>query len=270
MVLRFTCSNGHPLTSPENLAGRVGKCPECGVPIKVPTPSEVRSSAAEGPPPEPPPAISPPSAADAPTANDEATDNEAADNDAPDGAIVFLCPNGHRLHGTRSMEGKAGQCPHCGVKFRVPSSDDPPDEDEPGSQILVGERPAFGELPVQDVAEDAVGPSFNFLLDVSAPRGGVAPPVSIDAMPAAGRHPLCDLFLRLWEERTRGAVVELHLADGATIVPERFARDLSRQGYGVFAVKESDGTHTLTVAAWDSIRRINVRRVGKLPKKMFD
>jgi len=256
MVLRFTCSNGHPLTSPENLAGRIGKCPECGVPIKVPTPSEVRSAPAEAPPEVTAPAVT--------------TDAVAESDVAEDDAIVFLCPNGHRLHGTRSMEGKAGQCPHCSVKFRVPSSDDPPDEDEPGSQILVGERPALGELPVQDLAQDAAGPSFNFLLDVGAPRGAAAPAVSIDVSPAASRHPLCDLFLRLWEERARGAVVELHLTDGATIVPERFARELSRQNYGVFAVKEADGTHTLTAAAWDSIRRINVRRVGKLPKKMFD
>jgi hypothetical protein len=54
------------------------------------------------------------------------------------------------------------------------------------------------------------------------------------------------------------------------IVPERYSKDLSRRTHGVFAVKDPDGTHTLTAVAWDSISRVSVRRVNKLPRKMFD
>lgn len=265
MVLRFNCPNGHALTSPEHLAGRVGKCPHCGAKIKVPSPPAAASA-------------TPISADEATATTAESSPMTASDSGAheDDGdTIVFLCPNEHRLHGPRSLEGKAGQCPHCGVRFRVPSSDDPPDEVDPGSQILVGERPAVGELAVQDVAVEEAdeGPSFNFLIDAVQERGAPVPALAFDA-PAGGasggRHQLAELFVKLWDERARGAVVELHLADGATIAPDRFARELSRRDYGVFAVKEADGTHTLTLVAWDAIRRISFRRVAKLPKKVFD
>lgn len=43
--------------------------------------------------------------------------------------IVFLCPNGHRLHGPVTLCGKAGQCPHCNSKFLVPSLEELTEED---------------------------------------------------------------------------------------------------------------------------------------------
>ncbi len=59
-------------------------------------------------------------------------------------SIDFLCPNGHRLSGPDHLQGRAGQCPHCGEKFEIPIINDPendfredgpaqdePDEEEP-------------------------------------------------------------------------------------------------------------------------------------------
>jgi hypothetical protein len=299
MVIRFSCPNGHNLSSPDERAGRKGKCPECGVSVQVPF------------------------QAPGPNQGGQAASNGGIPAAPGDDVIVFLCPNGHRLHGPRTLEGRPGQCPHCGVKFRVPSRDDVVedgvlDESVEGSKILVGEIPALGELPVEGLppsAAPAEEPLFNFNfeepradrgsdivdlnLDLSGRSGSLAsdsaarssnqaaagsgsspsgrpgstPAGRPGSSPSAGRaekHPLAELFMKLWDEKAKGAFVEVHLADGVVLVPERFARHLSQRTHGVFAVKDPDGTHTLTVVSWDAVSRVSVRRVGKLPKGMFD
>ena len=89
-----------------------GQCPECGVRFRIPLPeqpddepvTDEHTAAAEG-------------AADA---------EEAAAPSTPPERIVFLCPNGHRLHGPAHLAGHAGQCPHCGAKFRIPPLEEVP------------------------------------------------------------------------------------------------------------------------------------------------
>jgi hypothetical protein len=184
--------------------------------------------------------------------------------------IVFLCPNGHRLNGPASLEGKAGQCPHCGVKFRVPSRDDPPepDEEEP---TLAG---SGSGIQAVDTVEEIPGeePTFNFQFEEPSRSGsspsGMSPPPSSNL--ASTRSTLADIFTRLWDERERGSVVELHLSSGQVLQPERFARDSSRKSYGVFAIRDADGTYTVTAVNWQSVSKVSVRHLAKLPKKMFD
>jgi hypothetical protein len=71
-------------------------------------------------------------------------------------------------------------------------------------------------------------------------------------------------------ERPPGTAIELHLAGGETLLPERFAPALSQHSHGVFALREPAGTHTLTVVAWDSVVRIQIRGVAVLPEEMRD
>ncbi|HUT91902.1 MAG TPA: hypothetical protein VMY37_20575 [Thermoguttaceae bacterium] len=78
-------------------------------------------------------------------------------------------------------------------------------------------------------------------------------------------HPLANLLSRLWAERAHGAVIELHLSDGQTIAPDRYALEMSRGSIGVFALSEPDGTYTVTAVAWDSVARVQVRRLRQLP-----
>jgi hypothetical protein len=44
--------------------------------------------------------------------------------------IEFLCPNGHRLHGPASLQGKPGECPECGSRFHIPTYDEVPAEEK--------------------------------------------------------------------------------------------------------------------------------------------
>ncbi len=182
--------------------------------------------------------------------------------------IVFLCPNGHRLNGPASLEGKAGQCPHCGVKFRVPSRDDPPDPEE-------DEEPTSPGIQAVDTMADSSSeePTFNFNVEEPSRGGGSTlsqSPVNAPSNLTSSRTTLADIFTRLWDGRERGSVVELFLAGGQVLVPERFARESSRKSYGVFAIRDPDGTYTVTAVNWDAVSRVSVRHLAKLPKKMFD
>lgn len=193
--------------------------------------------------------------------------------------IVFLCPNGHRLNGPSSLEGKPGQCPHCGVKFRVPSRDDPLEEEEhepplatPGSGTGIQALDTVQELPGEDSAWNA---SFDDLPGGMAPLSppSLAPPAPGSGLGSgiAGRSsPMAEAFLRLWHERDRSCVIELHLTSGQVLVPEKFSRESTRRGYGVFAFKDPDGSYTVTAIPWDGLSRITMRHLAKLPKKLFE
>ena len=39
-MIKFVCPNGHPLSAPDNLAGKAGKCPRCHTSFAVPQPSD--------------------------------------------------------------------------------------------------------------------------------------------------------------------------------------------------------------------------------------
>jgi hypothetical protein len=154
--------------------------------------------------------------------------------------IVFLCPNGHRLNGPARLQGQAGQCPHCGARFLVP---------------LLSDLESVEEVDLTDIADDDQGP-LRTVEDTPPP----APPF----------HPLCKLLRKLWEEKEHGAVVELHLDNGALLAPDWFDEKLSRQSHGLFASQAADGTVTMTAVAWDTIARVVVRNVEGLPDGMFE
>jgi hypothetical protein len=242
MTIQFLCPSGHKIRCPDEQAGRAAKCPKCGVKFRIPELSELEVSDSDSD-------VSPP----------ELESTEETDVRTAEGEIEFLCPNGHRLHGPASLQGRPGQCPECGSKFRIPSYDEVPDEEEEESeqqQISVGrvDGAADSGLRLEEVAgEEEFGAGQD--LDLQGP-------------PAPGSQRLARLVARLWAKKAQGAVVELHLSDGETIAPDRFSEALSRGRHGVFAVKDPDGTYTLVVVAWESVVRVLIRGVRELPKGM--
>lgn len=237
MVIKFLCPNGHKIHCPDDQAGRAAKCPSCGVRFRIPELSELEDHGSE----EPDPDASQAQLSD--SGEFPAVSSDSDSDGLGDDEIEFLCPNGHRLHGPPSLQGQPGQCPDCGSRFRVPSHDEVPDEiadgdeETPKEQISIG-RSDRGEISLEDE------------------RPGSSEP---------GSNSLAALFSRLWAEKSRGAIIELHSADGQTIVPEHFAEGLSTGTHGVFAVSDPDGTYTLTVLAWESVVRVQVRRLKTLP-----
>jgi hypothetical protein len=217
-VIEFLCPKGHRIRCAEELAGRTARCPKCGIKFRIPDAASANASPLAG--------------ASSDVSLPQLTNSaigpplpEEGSGSGRDLQIEFLCPHGHRLHGSATLQGKAGQCPECGARFRIPS---------------------YEEVSQSEAVE-----------------GGIA-------LGRTDGHPLASVFSKLWGEKPSGATVELHLSDGQTLVPQRYAEPLSRQSHGVFAVAEPAGTHTLTVVAWDSVVRVEVRGVESLPKEMSE
>jgi hypothetical protein len=280
-MIKFLCPSGHPLSAPDNLAGKKGKCPKCNTPFVVPN----LEGDAE---------LSPPGAG---PASDEQGDAEPAERQepaasgpgessgaegsrefpamgsgkgiaaAPGEIFVFLCPNGHKLNGPPSMKGKAGQCPHCGARFRIPSDEDLelPEEESPegdGEPAPASQSGGFnfGNLMRGNEAEEEPDeePVEAFVEE---------PPV---APPPPGASGLGYIVGRLWEQRADGTELEIFLSEGEILAPDQFSEVLSSSDYGVFAVQEGDGSFAITVVPWSAVRRIGMRKMPDLPPQLFE
>jgi len=168
--------------------------------------------------------------------------------------MEFLCPNGHRLHGPERLQGQPGECPMCGVKFRVPTYEDLTEEEVPAQPIGIG--PADGNADFQmvlpEVDEDDSGhPSVDPLAEPLAPA----------------RHPTAALLSRMWEYKMMGATLEIRLTSGETLIPDHFAGPSAMSSHALLAALERDGTYTVYLVAWDAIQRVLLRGVKKLPEE---
>ena len=75
--------------------------------------------------------------------------------------IKFNCPNGHKLNVKSFLAGKKGVCPHCGAKFRIPST--PAEDDhEDGPALDVSSLPVPAQpVPAQPApTQPATGPAI--------------------------------------------------------------------------------------------------------------
>ncbi len=252
MVIQFLCPNGHRIHCPEERAGQAAKCPKCGVKFRVPTPDgqEVPGTPARG---STPPHLGGAAAETAPPASGVGLGS--AVNEAE---IEFLCPNNHLLHGPASLQGRPGQCPECGSRFRIPRYDETEQEQEDTkAQIAVAALAAEGTPEEQEAAPPAEGPA-----ELSTALAGNDSGVGLPA------HPWSALFSRLWAYKSQGATVEIRYGDGQRLSPDRFLKGVSHASHAVFAVQDPSGSHTLTAVPWDSISVVLVRGVKKLPEEL--
>ena len=212
--------------------------------------------------------------------------------------ISFLCPNGHKLSGPISLQGRPGLCPKCKTKFLIPDYESVPsspsiisreDLDEAVAKSASQKIPLENEEPVdsgsqQEASGIAIGPPPVPTPEPEAEIIDIDPQeieeindedigsiesnsfVQIDAEAAVA---LPELFKLLWHEQMQEGVLELHLEGGITLSPDWWARDLSNQGYGLFALQNRDGTYSMEVIAWKDILRISLRNVTELPSGWF-
>src|ERR1044072_2441584 len=94
-MIKFACPNGHPLSAPESMAGKPGKCPKCNVPFVIPAAEAVEVADA-------PPAATEDSAGQVITPAMGSGRNLTGGEEL----FVFLCPNGHKLNGPASLKGE--------------------------------------------------------------------------------------------------------------------------------------------------------------------
>jgi len=257
MVIKFLCPNGHQLSAPENMAGKKGKCPKCQSAFVVPTLEDVAAAEADA---ESVPQEQP---AEAGANGNEPTTIPAAGSGKglPGGDLfVFLCPNGHRLNGPPSLKGKAGQCPHCGARFRIPTDDE---EEAPD------EQPANQQQPMQVVlgAPEVTGSGgFRFPIEQFAPE---EPVEATSGQPPAGGPGLGFILAKLWNDRDDQTEVEIFLSEGEIYSPDHYSPTLSSSDYGVFAIREGDDSYAVTVIPWSAVRRVGIRKLAELPGNLF-
>lgn len=246
MPITFNCPQGHRLTCPDELAGKPGKCPKCGMVVRVPQPGAAVAAAT----------LKPLNNAyeEPPSQLEEAAAGVDVGDLAAD-QIIFLCPNGHRLHGASSLAGRPGQCPHCGVRFLVPSPDEV-EGDDSSPEEEVTDDPLL-EIALLKIESGIKGGSSKSDKQASA---------SNSALPASA-PPLALLLSKLWRLKAQGVSIEIHLGDGKLLEPEQIS--LKDAHHALIVVREASGTHTLTAVAWSSIQRIVVRGLGELPKEWF-
>jgi len=279
-MIKFLCPNGHTLSAPENLAGKPGKCPKCNTAFVVPKPEEPAvAPAAEVQPAAGEPASPAPSAdgaGEAPAAAPATAAGPAVATQMPElgsgknlpagEVFVFLCPNGHRLNGPPSMKGKAGQCPHCGARFRIPTDEDveAPEEEVPAGEAAPDEQAAANQ--------PQGGIDFNRLFGGEAAEGEEVVEAAVEEPiepPPPGATGLGYIVGRLWERRTDDTELEIFLGEGEIVTPDFYSEVLSSSDYGVFATQEGDGSFAVTVIPWNTVRRVGMRRIGELPRPLF-
>ena len=261
MVIEFLCPNGHKIRCGDDRAGRAAKCPQCDEKFYIPEPWDLEKSDS---------GTWPTVSAQRRSVGLGGTETETGAKADRDDQIEFLCPNGHRLSAAAKLQGRPGQCPECGTKFRIPTYEDArgksdADEKKPvdgidlttpdDSAMNLDEMGAFEENPGADAR-----PGVEEILAAVRTSG------SGRLGSAGGAGSLGKLFCELWARKSAEAVIELHLSGDEKIVPDRFSPKLSQGSHGVFLVDETDGTHTLAVVAWESIERLLVRGMKDLPE----
>ena len=268
MPLTFACPNGHTISCQESFSGKPAKCPQCRVKFVVPPPGQARAK---------------------PLPKKETAEQTAAEPSvAKEDEIVFLCPNGHKLNGPSRLQGKAGQCPECGAKFRIPTyedaTDDYTDDLEEVEEILTGETVGddevfdaddLEEIEIVDDVEIAELPEedYDYSESDSDMPADAAPVMDfVPTLPdfSEGGHALSGIFQLLWQQRHYGGKIEMQLAEGELLIPDFYSPELSQATHGVFATQGKDGTYTIVSVPWDSVLRVTLRKTDELPPGLFD
>jgi hypothetical protein len=192
------------------------------------------------------------------------------------------------LNGPASLQGRPGQCPECGSKFRIPTYDDVSEEEELEQDINSGgvydeeeEGADTGdqETPEEESSTEEEGGDEpeDFSLDLTgdseeeAEQPAEEEPAEERATPAAAApQPWDSLLAALWPHKSANVAIEIILTDGHKIVADRYSPTLARQGCGLFAVKDDHGEHTIHAVAWSSVSRIVVQGLKRLPDDLFD
>ena len=267
-MIEFLCPNGHLIHCTEDQAGRAARCPQCGVRFRVPDPAQAEPEAASAP----GGVLPPPRAAPVPPLP------SSVRRGPPSGEqiIEFLCPNGHRLHGPASLQGRPGECPECGCRFRVPSYEKVAEDEPLGEGISAGradrrrdssetvfEAASHGGASALGSARDTAGSKV--APDVPRSTGPTVPDSAARPAPNVPRHPLAVVVSRLWPAKPPGAAVELHLRSGEVVAVEEHVTQDWQLPYAAFAVRQPDGKFRLIVLPWDVVERVVIGGVEKLP-----
>lgn len=281
MAINFNCPNGHRLSCPDQQSGKPGKCPKCGTVLRVPMPGTGVVSESAAAPRATADLSNTATTSGSPVAglNELLSEEHDTTENAADDQIVFLCPNGHRLNSPVALAGRPGQCPHCAAKFLIPSLEESLEAEEGEDLADESQEISLDEIVIQvDTSKTGLGSAARQSSPAPLPRPPSVPVETVPAQASAAPHAaapaatapyesLARLLGELWQRRGEGVTIEIHLRHGEPLVPDEFGS--SEAGHALFAVRESDGSHTLFAIAWSAIDRIVARGLSELPGEWF-
>jgi hypothetical protein len=186
--------------------------------------------------------------------------------------IECLCPNNHKIRCPDDLAGRAAKCPKCGMKFPIPSNetaDKPAADEEFGSGLVTNMADSHISL---DAWEKPHGESSAGVLNASKSssiKTSAATAARLTAGSTANAPSMARVFAQLWAEKPKDAILEVILRNGEVFKPDLYSKKLSLQNQGVFAVKEMDGTYTITMVEWDSMSHIQIRKMRNLPGEFY-
>ena len=261
-MIEFLCPNGHRIRCQASQAGRAAKCPRCGVRFRVPDAAEVDIPQMG----DSDPSVLRPEFTDSGVGAKRPPSTANAATKQPE--FEFLCPNGHRLHGPASLQGRPGECPDCGSRFRIPSYEDIPAEETTEEEIHLGRVDGREGSGIHaPVAAPPPSKPHASRQGQGGETSATTPPVS----PSTPGEATAALVAQLWNIRPKGATVEFRLRNGETFTPDRFLAKASRENrQGVFATSEPDATVSLVAVPWDAVERVTIRGLKEVPKELND
>jgi hypothetical protein len=191
--------------------------------------------------------------------------------------IEFLCPNNHRIRCSDDQAGQKAKCPKCNVKFIIPTESGPDKvaADEPVNRAPVNNvnmadsHIALGTLEKTSTGESSAA-IFQPVKSTSSIKTSAATSARLTAGSTATAPSAAKLFAQLWAEKPKDAILELILRNGDVYKPDIYAKKLSLQQQGVFALKEMDGTYTILMVSWDALSHVQVRKMHNLPDGFTD
>jgi hypothetical protein len=178
--------------------------------------------------------------------------------DREDASFEFLCPNGHKLRGKSSLQGRPGQCPHCNARFLIPDPADDGDVEAPtlADDEQIGINVGHG---VEEEGESDTADAVVFSIHDEPPP----------APTTASCHPLSQIIRKLWAATRGTGVLQLLLDDGATLTVESLSVELSQHDYAVFTVPGETQTHVVTILPWNRIQQATLSELTELPSDLF-
>lgn len=248
MAIEFLCPNGHRIRCGEDRAGKPAKCPKCNVKFLIPTLEEIHAAQGVGEP-----------------ANATFTKDRTR--------IQFLCPNGHRLFGSSDLQGRPGQCPECGVKFRIPYVEELADDAvEDAIPLSLAPEPTGHLVAGTGLGDSAVVPDSGIHLELFGSRSTsdsrLNNAIRIESSGSRISH-LGETFQKLWANRPMACTVQIQLEDGQTLSVLKF-RPFGQNGeYAAFIVEDSALGSGLVVIPWRLVRLIHVSGLKEFPSAIF-
>jgi len=189
--------------------------------------------------------------------------------------IEFLCPNNHKIRCSDDQAGQKAKCPKCGVKFIIPTNGSA-EKALTDQSVSAGQsnKMADSHISLGTLEDKSPGESsaaiFQPVKSTSSIKTSATTAARLTAGASATAPSMSKLFMQLWAEKPKDASLEIILRNGEVYKPDLFAKKLSLQQQGVFAVKEMDGTYSIIMVSWDALSHIQIRKMRDLPPGFGD